>query len=307
MKHILFVLLAAIAFNGAAQNQKDLFKQWENAELTHMNSSGTFKYKMDLRNWDDPYMWSASIISEDDEPGSGSGYYAVPEQQAHPIFLTNGSDWGDDKMKYFLDFVSQGGNYYNSSIIIVNDLLYKITENKDHTWKVEHVYSKEKYKGLKGMVAKEKRVKELAEMDHDQIVNDYINAQKAILESKTPAYKKEHSAYYERFALEKSWANQDIKDGYDVLIQNEERRKQEGENMNYVKLKNNSSESVWVGTSGSSNQGTEIKPGSSSTWNCSQDAYIQTVTKKGMTYHYKSTSVQVYTSGSGCGQTIAIN
>ena len=156
--------------------------------------------------------------------------------------MTIGSDWGDDKMKYFLNFTSHGGGYYRTSILIIDDLLYRIEEQEDHSWKAIDIYTKESYKGVKGMLQLEKKRKALAEIDHDKVVNDYLNKEKETLAAKTPAYKAEHKAYFERFKLEKSWANQDIQDGYAELHR---QRVTEA-----VRIQNNKSYTVYIGFNG---------------------------------------------------------
>jgi hypothetical protein len=92
-----------------------------------------------------------------------------------------------------------------------------------------------------------------------------------------------------------------------------ERRKRQNEAnyqaskaQNDVTLRNNSSKSVYVGTSHSSNRGTEVRAGSTASWNCSQDAYIQIETVRGSTYTYAASSNKVYSANSGCGNTVNI-
>lgn len=242
---------------GVAQSQKDKFKEWGDIELTRLSGvevgPATIKHQLTLKDWDKPYMWYAEL--------NEMQYYSVPEQQAHPNFLTAGSDWGDDQMKYFMNFTSQGGGYYRQSILIIDDYLYIIDEQKDHTWKVEDMYTKESFKGVKGMLALEKKRKELAKIDHDKIVNDYINEQKKTLEEKTPAYKAANKEYYERFALEKGWANDDIKKGYEILY--------EQRVTNAVRIQNNTAGTVYIGFNGAGTvPDDEIEPGDEATIQC---------------------------------------
>ncbi|WP_070138182.1 hypothetical protein [Crocinitomix algicola] len=249
-----------------AQDQKSKLKEWGDTELTCFgnNCNSTENYKLSLHEIDDPYMWYAQISSQ----YRTANYYAVPEQQPYPIFLTKGTDWGDDKMIYFLNFTSQGGNYYNKSILIIDDLLYVIEEEQNHSWKAHQIFSKDNYKGVKGMIAKEKKIKELAQIDHDKIVNDYINSQKEILSAKTPEYKAKNQEYYDRFKLEKGWANQDISDSYEIL--------KEQRITNVVRVKNNKANTVFIGFDGpGSIPNSKLKPGDEITIECNlADIYL---------------------------------
>ena len=88
----------------------------------------------------------------------------------------------------------------------------------------------------------------------------------------------------------------------------ENRRRAEGASRaSNVTLKNNSNSTIFIGTNGSNNRGTEIGPGRTATWSCKRDGYIQTVTKVSNTRSFKSTTTKVYTANSGCGNTISIN
>ena len=254
---ILLGVLLLTTFTLQAQNQREKFKEWGNVELTELTGvevgPATVKYQLTLNNWEDPYMWNAEF--------NNRKFYAVPEQQAHPTFLTNGTDWGDEEMKYFLNFTSQGGGYYNKSILIIGDLLYFIEELQDHSWKVEEIYTKEAFKGVKGMLKLDKKRKELAKIDHDKIVNDYLKKEKEVLDTKTPAYKEKHKDYFERFKLEKGWANSDIEKSYEIL--HDQRVK------NVVRIKNNKSTTVYIGFKGAGSvPNDEIKPGSEVTVEC---------------------------------------
>ena len=76
---------------------------------------------------------------------------------------------------------------------------------------------------------------------------------------------------------------------------------------NVVTLRNNTGSTIYVGTSGSRNPGTKISSGSAARWNCSQDAYIQSVTVSGGSRAFKSTNTKVYRANSGCGNSVNIN
>lgn len=76
---------------------------------------------------------------------------------------------------------------------------------------------------------------------------------------------------------------------------------------NTVTLRNNTGHIIYVGKSGSRNPGTKINSGSTASWNCDTDAYLQVITKSGGSNAYSSTNKRVYSSNSGCGSTITIN
>ena len=86
-----------------------------------------------------------------------------------------------------------------------------------------------------------------------------------------------------------------------------ERNYQGAKSRNTVTLRNNSGRAIYVGTSGSRNRGTKINAGSTASWSCSQDAYLQIMTKSGGSNAYSSTSQKVYGKNSGCGNTVNIN
>lgn len=266
-----FIFLIAMVFSCMtmvnAQSQKELFKKWGDTDLTCFgsNCNSDAKYKMSLHDWDKPYMWYVTLGNQ--FKYQKANYYSVPEQQAHPTFLTSGSSWGDDKMKYFMKFTSQGGNYYTTSVLIIGDLLYEIEELKDHTWKVNYIFTKGRYKALQ-IFKLEKKRKELAKIDHNKIVNDYLKKEKATLDAKTPAYKKANKAYFDRFSKEKGWANQDIKDSYKELY-----RQRVGE---AVRIVNNRRNTVFIGFKGrGSIPNNELKPGAYTTIKCNlSDIYM---------------------------------
>lgn len=155
--------------------------------------------------------------------------------------------------------------------------------------------------------------KELMAKDPEKLVRDYLTKMKA----KQAAYtmtsqdqanlntlysgakaddanaKKKNDAY---------WASEE---GQAVL---RNRRLAEGSSKaNNVTLRNTSSSTIFVGSNGSDNRGTEIGPGQSATWPCKQDGYIQQVTKVSNTRSFKSTNNRVYRANSGCGNTVSIN
>lgn len=75
---------------------------------------------------------------------------------------------------------------------------------------------------------------------------------------------------------------------------------------NSVTLRNNSNKTIFVGTSGSANKGTEIRAGGTASWSCNQDAFIMVETIRGSTYSYKSSKTKVYKANSGCGNTVNV-
>ena len=88
-------------------------------------------------------------------------------------------------------------------------------------------------------------------------------------------------------------------------IQNE-RNYQGAKKQNKVTLRNSSGSDIYVGTSGSRNPGTKINAGGTALWDCSRDAYLQTITKSGGSNSYSSTSRRVYSANSSCGGSVTV-
>jgi hypothetical protein len=255
--NLLFGIFFCISSAVNAQSQKEKFKEWGDIEITELSGievgPATIKRQLSLKDWEDPYLWYIEF--------NNAKYYSTPEQQAHPNFLTIGNDWGNDSMLYFIDFRGQGGVYYNSSIVIIDDLLYCIKENEDHSWKVEDIFSRESFKGIKGMMKLEKKRKELAKIDHDKVVNDFMKKESETLASKSPAFKENHKEYFERFKLEKGWAEEEIKEGYEELYR--QRVSQA------VRIQNNKPYTVYIGFNGAGSvPDDEISPGDVATIQC---------------------------------------
>ena len=138
-----------------------------------------------------------------------------------------------------------------------------------------------------------------------------LNAREAIV-SKAKATKAAEKAKRDAEWAEAKRYNDSIKATPEH--QDLERRKRQNEanyqaskRQNDVTLRNNGSRAIYVGTSHSTNRGTEISAGGTASWSCSEDAYIQIETVKGSTYTYKASSNKVYRANSGCGNTVNIN
>ena len=153
----------------------------------------------------------------------------------------------------------------------------------------------------------------LMELDLEAYVKEYLLKMKKIRDSYILTSKdkadlkklKDSRTNYNNYAKAKNDAYWASPEGQAIL---ENRRRAAGASkQNDVTLRNNSSVVVYVGSNGSRNQGTRIDPGSTASWSCSQDAYIQSVSRSGSSTSYASTSSKVYTGGSGCGSTININ
>jgi len=155
--------------------------------------------------------------------------------------------------------------------------------------------------------------KELMAKDPEKLVRNYLKEMKAKQDAyaMTTQDKKNLEILYngakadDAYAKKKNdeyWAS---KEGQAIL---ENRRRAEGASQaDNVTLKNNSSSTIYIGSNGSNNRGTEIGPGRTAVWSCKRDGYIQTVTKVSNTRSFKSTTSKVYTANSGCGDTININ
>lgn len=89
----------------------------------------------------------------------------------------------------------------------------------------------------------------------------------------------------------------------------ENRRRADASNkQTNVTIKNNTGRTIYIGTAGSRNPGIMIGKGSSATWNCKTDAYLQTRLKKDTnTFYYETSNRKVYTANSKCGATKVIN
>lgn len=101
-------------------------------------------------------------------------------------------------------------------------------------------------------------------------------------------------------------ATPEYKDLQRRIKQNEENY-QGAKARNKVTLRNNTGRTIYIGKSGSRNRGTRIDSGSTATWSCDTNAYLQIETKSGGSSNYSTTNKKVYSANSGCGSTIAIN
>lgn len=149
----------------------------------------------------------------------------------------------------------------------------------------------------------------------DKLITDYLVAMKAKQDARTATEKRKDN----NIKIAKNRGEEDIKRYNDSVKATPEykdlqRRKKLNEDnyqaakaQNYVTLKNNTSGTIYVAKSNSSNRGTEIRSGSTATWNCDQDAYVQKSTKSGGSIAYSSTNIKVYSANSGCGNTVGIN
>ncbi|WP_299108974.1 hypothetical protein [uncultured Tenacibaculum sp.] len=90
-------------------------------------------------------------------------------------------------------------------------------------------------------------------------------------------------------------------------IKQNEQNYQDAKAQNTVTLRNNTGSTIYIGKSGSRNQGTRIDSGSTATWSCDSNAYLQVKTKSGGSNNYSTTNTKVYSANSGCGSIIAIN
>lgn len=157
--------------------------------------------------------------------------------------------------------------------------------------------------------------KALQSQNLDKLITDYLVAMKAKQDTRTTTEKRKDN----NIITAKNRGDKDIKRYNDSVkatpeykdlqsrIKLNEKNGREARMRNDVTLKNNSSSTIYVAKSGSSNKGTEIRPGGTAQWSCSQDAYIQLTSKRGSTYSYSNTSTKVYSENTGCGNTVNIN
>ena len=136
---------------------------------------------------------------------------------------------------------------------------------------------------------------ELMAKDPEKLVRDYLKKMKAKQDAYTMTVqdRKNLDILYngakadDAYAKKKNdeyWASAEGQ----AILENR-RRADASDKASVVRLKNNSNNTIYIGTNGTNNKGTEIAPGATSSWSCSQDAYIQQVTKVSSTYSYKST------------------
>ena len=175
------------------------------------NCNSAAKFKLSLNDWEDPYLRYVMITEKYTNKTYEEKFYVVPEQQAHPIFLTNGTSFGEDDMIYYLVFKNQSETRYNSSIMIIDDLMYYMKQKDDSSWEVYKIFTKGVRKMLKQTLYIAKKSKELAKIDHDKAVNDYIAQQQPKLATVT--YQKDHKAYLDRFEQERQQAKDIIAKG----------------------------------------------------------------------------------------------
>lgn len=164
--------------------------------------------------------------------------------------------------------------------------------------------------------------KEFESKNIRKLITDYLVAMKAKQDARTPKEKQADKNILKAkeqkvLAKENEWAeakryNDSVRNTPEH--QNLQRRMRQNEiNANSAKMKNTvtlrntGNRIIYIGTSLSRNRGTKISAGSTGSWNCSQDAYIQTSTTSGGSTSYKSSGRLVYRANSGCGSTVSIN
>jgi len=164
--------------------------------------------------------------------------------------------------------------------------------------------------------------KALQKQNLNEMITNYLVVMKAKQDARTPAQLKSQenikkAKAQQVAAKDNEWAeakryNDSIKATPEW--QELERRKRQNEanyqaskTKNTVTFYNISGSTIYVGTSGSRNPGTKISAGGSASWSCSQDGYIQSITKSGGSTAYKSTSRKVYSANTSCGGTVNIN
>ncbi len=242
---------------------------------------------------------------------------------------------------FFLKGVSEEGTSYTS----IDDVYIKegaSVENNDgkqkKAEKKKKLSFKDKLKKLKsgGVVIKANygsEHKALQSQNLRKLITDYLVAMKAKQDARTAKEKQsdknilksrdaivlkaKEAKAAEKAKRDAEWAdakryNDSVKatpEWQDLQRRKEqnERNYQGAKSKNTVTLRNNSGRAIYVGTSGSRNPGTKINAGSTASWSCSQDAYIQIITKSGGSNAYSSTSQKVYSKNSGCGKTINVN
>jgi|GEM_PF-2471611 len=158
-------------------------------------------------------------------------------------------------------------------------------------------------------------VKALQSQNINKLITDYLVAMKAKQDART-AKELQGDA---NVKAAKNKGTEDIKRYNDSIkatpeYQDLQRRIEQNrinsaasKSRNTVTLRNNTGNDIYVGTSGSRNPGTKISRGGTASWNCSQDAYLQSITVSGGSRAYSTTNTRVYSSNSSCGNTININ
>ncbi|MEE9363633.1 MAG: hypothetical protein V3U92_13625 [Cellulophaga sp.] len=239
---------------------------------------------------------------------------------------------------FFLKGVSADGTSYTS----IDDVYIKkgasSEVHNDGKQKKKKLSFKDKLKKLKsgGIVIKANygsEHKALQSQNLRKLITDYLVAMKAKQDARTAkekqsdknisnsrdaiVLKEKESRNAEKAKRDAEWAdakryNDSVKatpEWQDLQRRKEqnERNYQGAKSKNTVTLRNNSGRAIYVGTGGSRNPGTKINAGSTASWSCSQDAYLQIITKSGGSNAYSSTSQKVYSKNSGCGNTVNIN
>jgi hypothetical protein len=274
--------------------------------------------------------------------GQPVGFVAKPVSADYGGFKeTEISDYG--RVDSYPNVMSIKHNRTNDGYIMIDDMLFvvnNIPDNgvpklvnvtavyvmvKDRTEGKGDTGKKKKKKGgfFKRMKSKlestgqSETFKYIKTLNIEKIFNDYVTAMKA--KQSSPLTSKDR-ADIAKILRAREAGDEEIKRYNDSIKATPEykdlqrRKKLNEENyqaakaQNYVTLRNNSSTTIYVAKSNSSNRGTEIRSGSTATWNCDQDAYLQKSTKSGGSIAYSSTNIKVYSgSKSGCGKTININ
>jgi hypothetical protein len=169
-----------------------------------------------------------------------------------------------------------------------------------------------KVKAKLGSTARTPAYKYISTLNIDKIFNDYVAAMKTKQASSLTTKDRADIAKikYTREAGDEEirMYNDSIKATPEYKRMLENRRRAESASLqNDVTLYNNTGRTIFVGTAGSRNRGTEISAGGTVKWSCDRDAYLQIITISGGSNAYSSTSTLVYSKNSGCGSKVTVN
>lgn len=272
-KNILIIAALTFLTNVYAQDQKALFQEWGDTQLSSYNYESRrgepvklsitppgqgWIYSISLKDMEDPYLWYVQIGSQYDE----INFYARPTEQPHPTELYSGSVF-DEKFKYYRKYNDLG---YETKALIVGDFLYKLKkEGSKGKWNIDQVFAKGRYKMLQL-----KKIKALynkiLNTDHYKNIDEYLAKERAVLKSKTASYNAANQEYINTFNKEAGWA----KDDREFSLQ-EAYRQQAGE---VVRLHNSKPYNIKVAV-GKNASGTTLKSGEMRRYECNlADLYL---------------------------------
>lgn len=197
--------------------------------------------------------------------------------------------------------------WQNTGVVVIGDYIFElkgVNEDATNFTKIDQMYvasldtNGKKIKGINKKTA-------MADNPY-KLVREYLAAMKKVEDEYTLTESDEAGLSIMNYAQEAFKNEKQVEFEEHLEDMAELRAIYAAADADKVTLRNTSGSTVWIGASGSRNQGKRIEPNGTATWNCNEDAYFQTQSTSGTSTSYESTESKAYSAGTGCGQTIEI-